>query len=138
MMSLSLSIAPNQNSALNLYAREREAFDDEAETTGNLFSLQAAILLFGVNDAEHLRRALESRDLIGQAEGVLTERFHLGDDDSFQMLVEASQTTNTKLVDLARWLLDDARRTRRGPISTPPRTHGQAPSTHPTPRPTPT
>ena len=119
LLSLQLSSVPGRHSALNLYGREPDAFDEEAQTTASLFSFQAGILLHGVTDAENLRRALATRDVIGQAKGVLTERFRLGDDDAFQMLVEASQTTNTKLVDVARWLLDDARRTVTGPVSTP-------------------
>lgn len=117
MLSLHLSGAKGHNSALNLYALERDAFDEEAQTTASLFRLQAAVLLHGVKDTANLRRALETRDLIGQAKGVLTERFHLGDDDAFQMLVEVSQTTNTRLVDVARGVLADARRPRRGPMS---------------------
>jgi hypothetical protein len=122
LMSLQLSGAPGRHSALNLYARRPDAFDEEALTTAGLFSFQAGILLHGVSGAENLRRALPTRDVIGQAKGVLTERFRLGDNDAFQMLVEASQSTNTKLVVVARWLLDDARRTVTGPVSAPPPT----------------
>lgn len=41
-------------------------------------------------------------------------------DDAFGMLVRASQASNIKLVEVARWLLDDARRATKGPISGPP------------------
>lgn len=117
MLSMQLSSAPNQHSALNLYAREPDAFDDDAQATARLFSLHAAARLYGFRNAEHLRRAPESPDLISQAKGVLVERFRVGDDEAFGMLVETSLTTETPLIEVARWLLVDARRTTVGPIS---------------------
>lgn len=135
MLSTQLSGAPGQHSALNLYAREPDAFDDEARTIAGLFGLQAATLLYGADDAEHARRPMESRDLIGRATGVLTERFRLSDRDAFGMLVTVSRTTDTTLVEVARWLLDDARRPTRGPLSGPPPGVGARPSPPPTRRP---
>jgi hypothetical protein len=117
MLSTQLSAAPGRHSALNLYAREPDAFDDAAQDIAALFSLHAATLLFGAVDAEHLRGARETRDLIGQAEGVLTERFRLSDGEAFRMLVEVANTAGTTLVETARWLLDDAQRTISGPLS---------------------
>lgn len=117
LLSLPLSHAAGHSSALNFYAREPHAFDEEAVVTASLFSLQAETLLYGVRSAESMRRALNTRDLIGQAKGVLIERFHLTDDDAFQLLVEASQSTNRKLVDVARWLLSEAQQTGGQPSS---------------------
>lgn len=116
LLSLPLAHAMGHSSALNLYAREPQAFDEEAIVTASLFSLQAAILIYGVRDTENVRRALDSRDLIGQAKGLLIERFHLTGDDAFQMLVEASQSTNLKLVEVARWVLADARQNGARPL----------------------
>jgi AmiR/NasT family two-component response regulator len=72
-----------------------------------LFGIQAALLLYGADTATHLHRAIDSRDLIGQAKGVLRERFKVDDEGAFQMLVKSSQDTNMKLTAVARWLLDD-------------------------------
>ena len=47
---------------------------------------------------------MNSCDIIGQAKGVLMERFSVDEAEAFQMLVESSQRTNLKLVDVARWL----------------------------------
>ena len=109
MMSTQLS--PNGGSmraALNLYAREPHAFDAEARLTAALFGVQAAMLLYGSEHAAHLQRAIDSRDVIGQAKGILMERFRVDDDGAFQMLVSSSKETNVKLVDVARWLRDQA------------------------------
>jgi AmiR/NasT family two-component response regulator len=50
---------------------------------------------------------VESRDVIGQAKGILIERHDVDDAKAFQMLVNASQDTNIKLVEVARWLVSD-------------------------------
>lgn len=60
--------------------------------------------LYGARHAEGLGRALASRDTIGQAKGILMERFRTGEDEALAMLVRSSQETNLKLVAVARWL----------------------------------
>ncbi|MEA2505877.1 MAG: hypothetical protein QOH48_495 [Actinomycetota bacterium] len=49
----------------------------------------------------HLVRAVENRDLIGQAKGILMEREGCSADEAFRMLVEASQRANIKVVNIA-------------------------------------
>ena len=92
--------------ALNLYSRAANTFDESARTTAGLFGLQAALLLYGVNHARQLGQALASRDLIGQAKGILMERFRVDSERAFRMLVSSSQQTNIKLVEVARWLTE--------------------------------
>ncbi len=119
LVSLQLSNVPGHGSALTLYAHEPDAFDEEARATAAQFGFQAAMLLHGRGEAENLRRALETRDLMGQATGVLMERFRIEDGEAFRMLVSASQATGIKLVEVARWVLTDAGRAAGGPISGP-------------------
>ena len=116
MVSVQLTREPNLRAALNLYAAEPDAFDADARITAALFGLQAAALLFGADNAAHLQRAVESRDVIGQAKGILMERFRVNGDEAFQMMVTSSQETNIKLVDVASWLVSqaDQRRQPRG------------------------
>jgi AmiR/NasT family two-component response regulator len=52
-------------------------------------------------EVEHLRRALASRDVIGQAKGILMERFRVPGEEAFGLLVNASQRRNVKVSDLA-------------------------------------
>jgi len=65
------------------------------------------MLLYGADTAVHLQKAIDSRDLIGQAKGILMERFSLDDEAAFQMLVKSSQDTNMKLTEVARWLTSE-------------------------------
>jgi hypothetical protein len=108
LMSVQLSLHGPHSSALNLYAREPGAFDAGARLTAGLFGLQAALVLYGAEHAAHLGHALRTRDVIGQAKGILMERFTVDDQAAFRMLVNSSQETNLKLVDVARWLTEQA------------------------------
>lgn len=69
-------------------------------------------------EVEGLSRALQTRDAIGQAKGILLSRFAMGPDEAFALLVRLSQNTNVKLADLAADLVTLVReRARPGPNS---------------------
>jgi hypothetical protein len=104
MMSTQLSTDGGLRAALNLYADKPHIFNAEAQLIAGLIGIQAEMLLCGAEEAQHLNRAIKSRDLIGQAKGILMERFGIDPDEAFQMLVRSSQQTNLKLVDVAQWL----------------------------------
>ncbi|SNR97126.1 GAF domain-containing protein [Geodermatophilus pulveris] len=90
--------------ALNLYARRPDAFDEESEDVGLVLAAHAAVALAGARGEEDLRRALGSRDTIGQAKGILMERHRLTAQQAFEVLARASQQSNRKLVDVAEEL----------------------------------
>jgi hypothetical protein len=100
--------------ALNLYSTTPAAFSTEAQLVAALFGAQAAVLLYGSETAAHLTRAIDSRDVIGRAKGILIERFGVDDSEAFQMLVKSSQDTNLKLVNVASWLCQSAVERGRG------------------------
>jgi hypothetical protein len=110
MLSTQLSADGGVHAALNLYAHDAGVFDDYARTLAALFGVQAALVLYGVERANQLQTALGTRDVIGQAKGILMERYAVDADHAFQMLVRSSQDTNMKLTDVARWLTTDGRK----------------------------
>ena len=55
---------------------------------------------------EQLHRALESRDIIGQAKGMLMERYDVDAAAAFALLVTLSQTSNTRLEHVAQKLVE--------------------------------
>lgn len=114
IMSVELATEGGTRAALNLYAAQPGVFDMEDRQIAGLFAVQAATLIYGSQHAASMEQALCSRDVIGQAKGILMERFTVDDDEAFQMLVRSSQDTNLKLVDVARWLHDEAVRHRYG------------------------
>lgn len=98
--------------AIKVYAAQPGAFDTRAARLLELFAQQAAILLANTRSlaqarqlSEHLRQALQSRDLIGQAKGILVAQGARDDDAAFAMLVSASQRSNVKLHEVARQLV---------------------------------
>jgi hypothetical protein len=57
-------------------------------------------------DRENWRIALESRTVIGQAEGMLMNEYGIDADQAFALLSEQSQNHNVKLRDLAQSVVD--------------------------------
>ncbi|HET6479169.1 MAG TPA: GAF and ANTAR domain-containing protein [Actinoplanes sp.] len=104
MLSFQLFVDGGTLGALNLYAREIGAFDDESEEIGLLFAAHAAIAMSGAQREQNLTAALSMRDVIGQAKGILMERHRITADQAFRLLVGVSQHTNVKLVEVARSL----------------------------------
>ncbi len=101
MLSVQLFVEGDNLGALNLYADEPDAFDNDSENIAMLLAAHAAVAVKGNRSEAELRVALDSRDLIGQAKGILMERFKIGPVAAFGLLVDASQQTNRKLRDVA-------------------------------------
>ncbi|STZ41279.1 response regulator receiver/ANTAR domain-containing protein [Mycolicibacterium gilvum] len=57
-------------------------------------------------EGEQLQSALSTRDRIGQAKGIIMERYTVDDGRAFAMLRQLSQDTNTKLVEIAQRVID--------------------------------
>jgi GAF domain-containing protein len=91
---------------LSLYGEQPSAFTRHDERITILFATLAALALAEAQRTEQLREALGNRDLIGQAKGILMGRSAITADDAFKRLTQASQDTNTKLLTVARRLVD--------------------------------
>lgn len=99
--------------SLNNYAGVPNAFDDEAEEIGFILACHASIATRAVSERDALGQlerqihsALSSRDVIGQAKGILMERLRLTPEEAFDTLRRSSQHLNRKLRDLARQLAE--------------------------------
>jgi GAF domain-containing protein len=101
MLSVQLFVQGEDLGALNIFSKEVEAFDEESEHVALLFASHAAVAMVGAQEKEQLKSAIEFRDLIGQAKGILVERFQISGDQAFQVLARASQNSNRKLRDVA-------------------------------------
>jgi hypothetical protein len=107
MLSVTLASDRAKRTALNLYSERPAVFDRAAQTTAQVFADQAAVALYGAEQVASLQQAVASRDIIGQAKGILIERHRIDGDEAFGMRLSASQDTNIKLAEVARWLVDD-------------------------------
>jgi GAF domain-containing protein len=99
--------------ALQLYASLPGAFNATDRAQGLLFAAHAGMALevarsqaFEHARAEDLQRAMASREIIGQAQGILMERERITADQAFDLLRQASQHLNVKLRDVAQALVD--------------------------------
>lgn len=104
MLSFQLFVENEDLGALNLYSGEVGAFDEESHHVGSLFAGHAAIALAAAQERNQLASAAQTRDLIGQAKGILMERHHITADQAFAVLVRTSQHTNVKLREIAEHL----------------------------------
>lgn len=92
--------------ALNLFSHKPGVFTGEDEAIGSVLAAHAAAAILASRHGEQLQSALTSRDIIGQAKGIIMERFNVDAVRAFEMLRELSQTGNVKLVDIAQRVID--------------------------------
>lgn len=104
MLSFQLFVDGNHLGALNLFAEDVDVFDAESERIGTLVAAHAAVALAGSQQISQLTEALDTRDLIGQAKGILMERFKITAQEAFLLLVRASSELNLKLRNVAEQL----------------------------------
>lgn len=87
--------------ALNLYSDTSHGFDDTDDDAGVLLATHAAVALVAAEREAQLESALVTRDVIGQAKGIIMERYDLRADAAFSMLVRLSQDWHIPVNDLA-------------------------------------
>ncbi|MCO1659159.1 GAF and ANTAR domain-containing protein [Pseudonocardia humida] len=99
--------------ALNIYSREVGGLDELDRDLALVLAAHAstalsATMAHSTADLElaQLRQAISSRDVIGQAKGILMERRGVSADEAFDILRQASQSLNVKLSQVAQTLVD--------------------------------
>jgi transcriptional regulator with GAF, ATPase, and Fis domain len=83
--------------SLSLASGRPHAFDEESQALATVFAANTTIALVGQEWRRNMTAALTSRDVIGQAKGILMERYRLTPDAAFALLVKASQHSHIKL-----------------------------------------
>lgn len=95
--------------AMLFYGSQVDTFDDSAVGIAEILGRHASIAVASARQEESLTRAIDARKLVGQAQGILMERYSLDDRRAFDVLRRYSQTTNTKLNEVARILVSTRR-----------------------------
>jgi hypothetical protein len=110
---LAFRLSDRPVSVLNLYARSPAAFGATDRAKGLIFATLAGIALDAAGEraddeqrVANLHDALLTRELIGQAQGILIERERITADQAFDVLRRASQNLNVKLREVARTLVE--------------------------------
>ncbi len=97
---------PRAHGVLTLYGRRPHSFTSRSRADAAALAVLMDIAVESARVLDHRTRAMGSRGVIGQAQGILMERHQLTDDQAFLVLRSASQRTQRKLnalaADLAR------------------------------------
>jgi GAF domain-containing protein len=91
--------------SLNLYADQPHVFTPQLEELALALAAHAAIAFSGARRGHQFESALASRDIIGQAKGIIMERFQLNAVAAFRLLIKLSQDSNTAVAEVARQLV---------------------------------
>jgi GAF domain-containing protein len=91
---------------LGLYSPAADAFDADDEAIAHILARHASVAVASARHEETMAQAVDARKLVGQAMGILMERFDVDGDRAFAILKRYSQDNNTKLRDVAQHLID--------------------------------
>jgi GAF domain-containing protein len=105
VLSARMSTESSELGSLNLFHTEPNAFDNDDEAVSAILARHAAVALASARQAENLWQAIDARKLVGQAQGILMERFDLSADQAFAVLLRYSQSKNLKLRAVAELLV---------------------------------
>jgi transcriptional regulator with GAF, ATPase, and Fis domain len=106
VMAFQLWIAGETMGALNVYAEEPNAFSDESRIIGRVFAAHSSVAWNAARRDEQFKKALASRDIIGQAKGMLMERYGITALQAFDLMRKLSQDSNTPLILVATELVE--------------------------------
>ena len=105
VISVVLNTSQKRFGSLNVYSSEPEAFDRDDLAVVEVFSHRAARAMAVAEDIAGQTTAMDTRKLIGQAQGILMERLDIDADRAFEYLVRQSQARNEKLRVIAEWIV---------------------------------
>jgi GAF domain-containing protein len=100
-LAVLLSTSNGDRTALNVYSAEPHDFSHESIETAEVFASHAAVAMGFVHTIKNLGVAIGTRQTIGQAVGILMERYQIDERRAFSFLVRASSHSNVKLRDVA-------------------------------------
>ncbi|GGF37674.1 GAF and ANTAR domain-containing protein [Williamsia phyllosphaerae] len=92
--------------ALSVHSSQPDAFTQEAEEVGLAVATHGALALYAARREEQFASALASRDIIGQAKGMIMERFDIDALQAWELMRRLSQDSNVAVFQLAQQLID--------------------------------
>lgn len=104
--------------ALSLYSRRVRGFGEADREVGGVLAAHVAVAMAAAQQVDTLGIAMDARTVIGQAQGILMERYDIDAERAFAALKRISSTSNVKLHEIAERLVVE--RT----LPKPPQPHG--------------
>lgn len=105
MLSYRLFAKGSTYGALDFYSKRPHAYGEYSKIIGQVFASHAGVALKGAINEAGLERAIASRDMIGQAKGILIERLRLTPNEAFKLLTKISQDRNIAVRGLAEQIV---------------------------------
>ncbi|MEH3155253.1 MAG: GAF and ANTAR domain-containing protein [Gordonia paraffinivorans] len=105
-LSIQLYTQDIELGALTLHSERTDAFDGLTRGSCMVYATHAAIAVNNARRSDQFHSALASRDVIGQAKGMIMERFDIDAGAAFTLLQKLSQDSNTPLARVAAQLVD--------------------------------
>ncbi|HEX3327565.1 MAG TPA: GAF and ANTAR domain-containing protein [Actinomycetota bacterium] len=108
-----LQVGEGALGAMNVMSFQVDAFDAEAIAAGALFAAQAGVALSNAlthrqseEKVEQLEEGIRTRQVIGEAVGIVMATRQVNADEAFEILKTISQHTNVKLKEVAAGLVE--------------------------------
>lgn len=109
MLSLQLSLPREREDdrigAINCYSRAPRSFGRDSETIGMFIAIHASVGVAAAEREEQLRLAIGTRDVIGQAKGMIMSSQGISAEAAFAVMVQQARDTNVRIHDLATRLV---------------------------------
>lgn len=105
MLSLLLYTGNDSYGALNLYSTRPNAYNSDDILVAHSLAAHLAVAVAAAREIDHRGLAMVSRLVIGQAEGILMERYKVSAEHAFDLLRHVSEDSNRKLVLIAEELV---------------------------------
>lgn len=105
LLSVRLYTSSSTVGTLNLYDEAPNRFDVADQDVAHVLARHAAVALSHARQTENLWQAIDARKRVGQAQGMLMERYQLSEDQAFAVLLRYSQNNNMKLREVAERLI---------------------------------
>lgn len=105
---LSLSLVDGDTAgALNLYSRQPSFFQATDLPLAQVFAQQAAIAVAVAVERQQLLAAIESRGVVGQAQGILMEHYGIGDEQAMTIMRRYASHLKQRLREVAEVIIRD-------------------------------
>ncbi len=107
--------AHHSHGGLNLYSRDAGTFDEDSIALAQMFAMQGAMAMGQAHTVKTLNEGMSTRQGIGQAVGLIMERYQIDEGQAFGFLVRLSQQHNVKLREIAVGIVSSANEKAQGP-----------------------
>jgi transcriptional regulator with GAF, ATPase, and Fis domain len=113
MLCLQLFVTEDTLGCLNIYSERVDGFDEHDRVTALAMAAHIAVALSSAHEIHDLESSVVNRTVIGQAQGMLMQRYEMEASAAFDVLARVAQHENRRLHEISKELVARGLRTRR-------------------------